>query len=199
MANVILLCLQRDRGQAMAQARRERARTSGPAGWMVLLGLMVLAFLIAWITDDDTDNASPAAQSPTPTATTPAPAGAGTATQQVIDQVNQTLTSNGLPFVVGKAELAPASSATLDKVAGILTKNPTIKAEVRGFTDDQGDATKNEQLSLARAQAVVAYLTGKGVAATRLEAKGLGEANPVCQEATEACRARNRRVEFALA
>lgn len=180
----------------MAQARRERPNASGPAGWVVLLGLMVLALIIAAATHDDgSDGASPAAQSPAPTtATTP---GTGASGQAVIDQVNAQIT--GLPFVVGKSELAPASAAPLDRVATILAANPTLKAEVRGFTDDQGESVKNEQLSLARAQAVVTYLAGKGVAAGRLEARGLGEANPIADNTTEAGRAKNRRVEFALA
>jgi len=115
----------------------------------------------------------------------------------VIDQINTQIT--GLPFVVGKAELAPASAPQLDRVAVTLAATPTLNAEVRGFTDDQGDPAKNVQLSLARAQAVVTYLTGKGIAAGRLEAKGLGALNPIGDNKTETGRAKNRRVEFALA
>ena len=162
----------------------------------MLLGLMVLALIIAAATHDDgTDATSPAAQSPTTTtATTPVTGASG---QAVIDQINAQIT--GLPFVVGKSDLAPAGTAALDKVAALLAANPTLKAEVRGFTDDQGDSVKNEQLSLARAQAVVTALTGKGIAAGRLEARGLGEANPIADNTTEAGRAKNRRVQFALA
>ena len=180
----------------MAQARRERPAASGPAGWVVLLALMVLALIIAAASDGcGSDNTSPAAQSPTTTTT--GPEGASASAQAVIDQINAQIT--GLPFVVGKSELAPASSAPLDSVVAILKQNATLKAEVRGFTDDQGDAIKNEQLSLARAQAVVAYLSGKGIVAGRLEARGLGEANAIADNTTEAGRAKNRRVEFALA
>ena len=181
----------------MAQARRERSTASGPAGWMVLLGLMVLALIIAAATHDSgTPDSSPASQSPT-TTTTPTAPGTGAAGQAVIDGIN--LQIAGLPFVVGKAELAPASATQLDKVAAALTANPTLKAEVRGFTDNQGDPAKNVQLSLSRAQAVVTYLTGKGIAAGRLEAKGLGALNPIGDNKTAAGRAKNRRVEFALA
>ena len=118
----------------MAQARRERSTASGPAGWVVLLGLMVLALVIAAASDGcGTDETSPAAQTPTPTSPTgTAPAAA--AGQQVIDQINAALTSGGLPFVVGKSELAPASTATLDQIAVVLKDNAAVKAEVRGFT-----------------------------------------------------------------
>jgi outer membrane protein OmpA-like peptidoglycan-associated protein len=164
---------------------------------MVLLGLMVLALIIAAAThDDSTADSTPASQSPTTATTTTAP-GTGAAGQAVIDQINAQIT--GLPFVVGKAELAPGSATQLDKIAATLAATPTLNAEVRGFTDNQGDPAKNVQLSLARAQAVVTYLTGKGIAASRLEAKGLGALNPIGDNATEAGRAKNRRVEFALA
>ena len=50
----------------MTQARRQRATTSEPTGWLVLLGLMVVALLLAWIVNDDgANNDSPAAQNPT--------------------------------------------------------------------------------------------------------------------------------------
>ena len=182
----------------MAQARRERSTASGPAGWIVLLGLMVLALIIAAATHDGgTTASSPASQSPATTTTTPTAPGTGAAGQAVIDTVNAQIT--GLPFVVGKAELTSAGNVQLDKVAATLTANPKLNAEVRGFTDNQGDPAKNVQLSLARAQAVVTYLTGKGIAAGRLEAKGLGALNPIGDNATDAGRAKNRRVEFALA
>lgn len=168
---------------------------------MVLLGLMLLALVIAAIVHDDgTEATSPAAQSPTPTGSTTSTPTGGASGQGVIDQINATLkTGAGLVFVVGKSDLAPASSATLDKVVALLQKNPTVKADVRGYTDDQGDALKNQQLSLARAQSVVDYLKSKGVGPERLTANGFGEANPIESNDTEAGRAKNRRVEFALA
>ena len=186
----------------MAQARRERPTASGPAGWVVLLGLMVLALVIAAASDGcGADETSPAAQSPTATTQTGStPAAGAAAAQQVIDQVNAVLKSGGgVPFVVGKSDLAPAGAATLDQVAVILKDNAAVKAEVRGFTDNQGDDAKNLELSRARAKSVVDYLVQKGgIAAGRLTANGFGEANPIAPNDTEAGRTQNRRVEFAL-
>ena len=104
-----------------------------------------------------------------------------------------------MQFVTGKADLTATSRTTLDRIATILTTNATVKAEVRGHTDSQGDAQKNLELSQQRAQAVVDYLTQKGIAAGRLSAKGLGETVPVANNDTAAGRAQNRRVEFAIA
>ena len=184
----------------MAQARRERSAAGGPAGWVVLLGLMVLALVIAAASKGcgSSDESSPAAQSPTTsTATgtsTGAPAGIA-----VIDQINTEISRTGVQFVTGKADLTATSRATLDRIATILTTNATVKAEVRGHTDSQGDAQKNLELSQQRAQAVVDYLAQKGIAAGRLSAKGLGETVPVANNDTAAGRAQNRRVEFAIA
>jgi outer membrane protein OmpA-like peptidoglycan-associated protein len=182
----------------MTQARRQRATTSEPTGWLVLLGLMVAALLLAWIVNDDGgNNDSPAAQNPVTNTTSTAAATTGLA---LVDEINATLnTGAGLKFVVGKAELTSASFATLDKVAAIFKENPTLKAEVRGYTDNQGDAAKNLTLSQERAQAVVNYLVTKaGIASNRLTASGLGATNPIAPNTTEEGRAKNRRVEFAL-
>lgn len=182
----------------MAQARREGSAAGGPAGWIVLLGLMVLALVIAATSKGcgDSESNSPAAQSPTTsTGTTGSAAGV-----EVIDQINNTIAqSGGIQFVTGKADLATASRATLDQVATILAANAAVKAEVRGHTDSQGDAAKNLELSQQRAQAVVDYLVQKGIVVARLTAKGLGETVPIADNNTDAGRAKNRRVEFAIA
>ena len=181
----------------MTQARRQRATTSEPTGWLVLLGLMVVALLLAWIVNDDgANNDSPAAQNPTTSTAASTAAATGLA---LIEEINATLTTGaGLKFVVGKAEVTAASLPTLDKVAVILKANPTLKAEARGYTDNQGDPAKNDALSQDRAQAVVNYLVKAGIASNRLSANGLGAANPIAPNTTEEGRAKNRRVEFTL-
>ncbi len=179
----------------MAQARREGSAARGPAGWMVLLGLIVLALVIAAMSKGcgDSESNSPAAQSPT----TSTGAAAGV---EVIDQINSEITqSGGIQFVTGKADLTAASRTTLDRVAAILAANAAVNAEVRGHTDSQGDAQKNLELSQQRAQAVVDYLVQKRIVVARLTAKGLGETVPIADNNTEAGRAKNRRVEFAIA
>jgi outer membrane protein OmpA-like peptidoglycan-associated protein len=182
----------------MAQARREGSAAGGPAGWIVLLGLIVLALIIAATSKGcgDSQSSSPAAQSPTTTTGTGTGAAAGV---EVIEQINNQIAQSGIVFVTGKADLAPASRATLDRIAAILAANAAVKAEVRGHTDSQGDAQKNLDLSQQRAQAVVDYLVQKGIVAARLTAKGLGETVPIADNNTEAGRAQNRRVEFAIA
>lgn len=182
----------------MAQARREGSAAGGPAGWIVLLGLIVLALVIAATSKGcgDSESNSPAAQSPTTSTGTLTGTAAGV---EVIQQINNEIAKSGIQFATGTADLATASRATLDRIAAILVANAAVKAEVRGHTDSQGDAQKNLELSQQRAQAVVDYLVQKGIQTARLTAKGLGETVPVADNNTEAGRAQNRRVEFAIA
>ena len=75
---------------------------------------------------------------------------------------------------------------------------PKLKIEISGHTDNTGSATLNETLSQERAEAVVNYLKAKGIAATRMTAKGYGMLKPVASNATESGRQLNRRTEFEI-
>ena len=118
-------------------------------------------------------------------------------------------------FETGKSEIKSDSFALLDTVALVLNKQPMITAIlIEGHTDDVGKDEANLALSEGRAQAVKAYLIEKGVAASRLEAKGFGETVPSCTKLGElmankklerknkrkiaACREENRRVQFKI-
>lgn len=73
----------------------------------------------------------------------------------------------------GEAELAPTSYPILDSIASTLDGNPSIKlVEVQVHVADGDDATRQQRAD-RRAQAVIDYLVGKGVTATRLRARGL--------------------------
>jgi outer membrane protein OmpA-like peptidoglycan-associated protein len=102
----------------------------------------------------------------------------------------------GIHFDTGKATIQPDSDQTLTQIVQLLMDNPDLKLRVEGYTDNVGQAAANQALSERRAQAVVAWLTARGVPATRLAAKGLGAANPVADNSTDEGRAKNRRVEL---
>lgn len=106
------------------------------------------------------------------------------------------ITLEGTSFASGSAKLNKSAATQLDDVAGFLNKNKEANLTVAGYTDDRGDAKKNEKLSASRADAVKAYLVKKGIAADRIATKGEGAAKPVADNKTAEGRAKNRRVEI---
>ena len=102
----------------------------------------------------------------------------------------------GIHFDTAKATIQPDSESTLTEIVKLLTDTPDLKLRIEGYTDNVGQPAANQALSERRAQAVVAWLTAHGVAANRLAAKGLGQANPVADNGTEEGRGKNRRVEL---
>ncbi len=102
----------------------------------------------------------------------------------------------GIYFDSDKAVLKSESEATLRQVLALLKDKPALRIAVAGHTDSQAADAYNLDLSKRRAQAVVAWLTARGVAASRLVAQGFGESQPVADNDSVAGRALNRRVEI---
>lgn len=101
-------------------------------------------------------------------------------------------------FSSGSAAIRPALGRALDALAPALAAEPGVAVRVVGHTDSQGSEMVNLRLSIARAEAVVAWLRERGIALDRLTADGRGEADPLTSNATEEGRVRNRRIELIL-
>ncbi|MBW8844964.1 MAG: DUF4892 domain-containing protein [Burkholderiales bacterium] len=104
----------------------------------------------------------------------------------------------GLFFDTGKTDIKPESAAQLDQMATVLKAQPALKVLIVGHTDNVGAIDANLALSQGRAQAVVAALTQRGIAATRLQARGVANFAPVGPNTSDDGRAKNRRVEMVL-
>jgi len=78
----------------------------------------------------------------------------------------------------GKWDLRPESMVSLDKLVETLNDNPNVTIELMSHTDSRDTEQFNLDLSQKRAQSVVDYLIGRGIAADRLTAKGYGETSP---------------------
>ncbi|MEW6322798.1 MAG: OmpA family protein [Acidobacteriota bacterium] len=103
----------------------------------------------------------------------------------------------GITFATGQATLTSESEAVLADVVAVLQATPDLRLRVEGHTDNVGDTAANQKLSEARAAAVVAWLTARGIDAGRLVAAGFGDTQPVADNATPEGRAKNRRVTLA--
>ncbi|GGH06075.1 OmpA family protein [Mucilaginibacter phyllosphaerae] len=104
---------------------------------------------------------------------------------------------SNLEFDLGKATIREKSFASLDRVARLLVdKNFSLK--LAGHTDNTGSKDLNMRLSKDRAEAIKTYLVDKGANASRIEATGYGQLQPIATNKTAAGRQQNRRVEFTL-
>lgn len=103
----------------------------------------------------------------------------------------------GILFDTGKAVLKPESEPVLVEIATLVKGQPKLKLHVVGHTDNVGNFDENMNLSRQRAEAVVTALVKRhAVPAAQLRPSGVGPLVPVSTNATDAGRAKNRRVEL---
>ncbi len=99
-------------------------------------------------------------------------------------------------FDTNKSRIQPRSFNLLDQVASIIQANAQLRIRIEGHTDAQGNQASNVKLSQDRADAVLLYLSKRGVDPARLVSAGYGPLKPVADNKTKAGREANRRVEF---
>jgi len=97
-------------------------------------------------------------------------------------------------FDFDRSELRSEGFHVLDAIAAVLTKElAMINVIIMGHTDIKGTERYNVGLSMRRAEAVKAYLNGKGVPSHRLITRGYGRIAPADTNDTDEGRANNRR------
>jgi outer membrane protein OmpA-like peptidoglycan-associated protein len=111
-------------------------------------------------------------------------------------EVGKAIVLEGIVFKTGSAVIEPASEEILEQAFNTLDQNKDITVEIRGYTDNVGSRAANMRLSQRRADAVKAWLVKKGIAASRITAKGYGPDNPIGDNKTAEGRQKNRRIEF---
>ncbi len=103
---------------------------------------------------------------------------------------------DGVTFDFNSAALKPQFHPALDQVATTMAEYNQTIVEVSGHTDSVGSDEYNQRLSEQRAGSVANYLMGKGLLRERFEVVGMGERNPVADNASDSGRTVNRRVEI---
>ncbi len=105
---------------------------------------------------------------------------------------------SGILFDFDKFALKDVAKKNIESLASSLNQYPGTDIKVIGHTDSRGTEEYNMGLSEKRAAAVKAYAVSQGVPASRLITIGKGFAEPIGDNATDAGRAANRRVEIVI-
>lgn len=122
--------------------------------------------------------------------------GTGVQVTQTADHQLKLEIPSDISFDVGRADIKPNLAPVLDRFAQTLNENKGTKVRIVGHTDSTGSDAINDPLSVNRASSTRNYLASRGVDASRVAIDGRGSREPVADNATEAGRAKNRRVEI---
>ncbi|GGB97191.1 OmpA family protein [Dyadobacter sediminis] len=105
--------------------------------------------------------------------------------------------TNGILFDVNSDRIKPESFGSLQDIAQLLKENTSLRIQIVGHTDADGDDHANQDLSVRRAASVKETLTTTfGIDASRMQSSGKGKSQPIDTNDTPAGKANNRRVEF---
>ena len=101
-------------------------------------------------------------------------------------------------FGYDSADIEASERDRLAQNVSWLRDNPRAKVELEGHCDSRGTIEYNLGLGSRRAKAVKDALVSQGIAADRISTISYGKELPLCQEESDACWARNRRVHFVI-
>jgi outer membrane protein OmpA-like peptidoglycan-associated protein len=128
-----------------------------------------------------------------------ATAGTGTVVTQTADNQLKLSIPNDISFDTGRHDIKPNLRPILDQFAQGLSQQTSMEVKIVGHTDNTGSDAVNNPLSVNRAQSARDYLVARGVSSQRISIDGRGSREPIADNATEAGRARNRRIDIYLA
>jgi OOP family OmpA-OmpF porin len=113
-----------------------------------------------------------------------------------VEPVAEKIVLRGVNFDFDKSAIRPDSAVILDEAVSLLSGAPDRQVRIEGHTCSMGPDAYNQGLSERRAASVRQYLVEHGIAASRLNSIGFGEARPMTTNDTREGRALNRRVEL---
>lgn len=105
---------------------------------------------------------------------------------------------SNLQFESGKSVIKPESYPLLTDLIEIMKLKGSMKIEIAGHTDSDGEADANQLLSKQRADAVKNHLISKGINAEMIKTIGYGESRPIADNSTPHGKAMNRRTEIRI-
>ena len=123
--------------------------------------------------------------------------GTGVRVQREGDNIKLIMPGN-ITFASSSSDINANFYAVLDSVGIVLKEFGKTGINVSGYTDSTGGFKLNQKLSEARANSVASYLTRTGVPASRIQARGFADRDPIASNTTVAGRSQNRRVEITI-
>lgn len=131
----------------------------------------------------------------TDAATTPPPAVAGAYGPQDLE-TDPCLRQRVIYFDLDQTNIRPEFQAQIACHAKYLRDRPSSRMTLEGHADERGSREYNLGLGERRGDSVASAIQANGGSASQMIVNSYGEEQPVCTESTEACWARNRRVEI---
>ncbi len=113
-------------------------------------------------------------------------------------QENMIFPLNGIFFPTNSTVLRPESAWELELLVHFLEKNPSLGVEVRAHTNGHCSLITAQTLTDGRAKAIGDFLKAKGIAAMRVETKGIGKNEPLMSNESPEGRRKNQRIEIRL-
>ena len=115
------------------------------------------------------------------------------------DVNNLIIRLTGLSFASNSSDLSTTSIELINKIQAAIDVFPQCDLIIEGHTDSKGNAGRNLQLSMARAQSVMDYITNEmRIPDYRITAAGYGDARPISNNKTAEGRAKNRRIDLII-
>jgi len=122
--------------------------------------------------------------------------GTGISVSQTADNQLKVNVPSDISFDTGKSTIKPEMHPVLNSLVAGLKGNSNSQVTIIGYTDDTGNDSINNPLSVNRAASTRAYLVNQGIASNRISIDGRGSAEPVAPNTSPENRAKNRRVEI---
>ena len=115
-----------------------------------------------------------------------------------IDEIDRLNLLDSVYFGEASADLREADRAVLEKNAAVLKRFDFLEVTLEAHCDGRGSVEYNRLLGEHRVKAVLKRMVALGIPASRLRTVSFGKEIPLCSGEDEDCRARSRRVHFAV-
>ena len=99
-------------------------------------------------------------------------------------------------FDSGNSTINDTSHPLLEQLSETAMLCPDARITIAGHTDNRGSSSSNQRLSQQRARSIATWLIEEGIDSNRIITMGYGADKPVADNAVEAGRAKNRRIEL---